>query len=191
MKLASAVAAALFLAAPSPAAMPEQPGSARWYPHNPAAIVRLECHEPDGGGAIGTGVKVGRHTYITAAHVVDGRQCYINGVPVLVTQSGGEKLDYAVFLGPENDVMIPATCDGYRAGQSYLARGYAFGGYAANAEPWIATRIPWGPLEMFSGFAAPGMSGGPVMDKRGRVIGIVNTRNPSMSLPLDHTPLCA
>lgn len=184
-----ALLAAFMLAAPSPIAVEIQPGSKSSYPHDPAAIVRLECHADD-GGAIGTAVKIGRHTYITAAHVVDGRECAINGAPATVTVTGVPGLDFAMLTGPASNVFLPITCKGFKFGRIYLARGYAFGGYALAAMPWLATAIPWGTLRMAIGDAHPGMSGGPLLDKRGRVVGIVNTRWPSMALPLSETGLC-
>lgn len=191
MKPLLALPIALLLAAPTIVAIPTaaDPGSPSEYPHDPAAIVRIECHSDTDSG-IGTAVKVGRYTYITAAHVADGRICTIGGQPVAVTVSGGEHRDFATLTGPASNVFLPISCKGFRFGRIYLARGYAGGGYALAAQPWLATSIPWGRRTILLGEAYPGMSGGPLIDRKGRVRGVVNTRLPSMALPLSETSLC-
>lgn len=168
-----------------------QPASARDYPHNPRTIVRVECHWP-GAGSIGTAVKIGPNTYITAAHVVDKGACKIGDAPVAVTWSGSPLIDFATLTGPSSDDFLPMSCKGFKAGQVYAARGYAHGGFDLALQPWLSTTIPWvkGGLSVFIGEAYPGMSGGPLLDRGGRVRGIVNTRMPSMSLSLKLTPVC-
>lgn len=171
------------------AAMPGHPGTKWEYPHAPAAIVRIECYgERDGG--IGTAFKVGLVTYVTAAHVVHGRKCTIGGEPVTVDIEGNDNRDFAVLTGPATSAMLPFSCKEFRLGRFYLARGYAGGGYELAALPWLATTIPWGSKAVLLGEAYAGMSGGPLIDRRGRVRGVVNTRLPSMALPLSETPLC-
>lgn len=187
MKALAAASAALLLAASNSA---PQLVSAD-YNHNPAAIVRIECRWAD-GGSIGTAVKIGRDSYITAAHVVDKGACQIGGAPIAVTWMGRPQIDFATLTGPASDTAMPVSCGGYRAGHIYAARGYAFGGHDLFLQPWLATTIPWANgLSVFLGEAYAGMSGGPLIDRQGRVRGIVNTRMPSMSLSLAVTPVCA
>jgi hypothetical protein len=177
MKCLFALASAAMLAAPSvPRAQP--------YAHDPEAIVKVSCN-----GGWGTAVKVGPSSYITAAHVIDAGGCKVDGFPITVTAINAFR-DYATFIGPTTNHVITPSCDGFRAGRIYVARGYA-GGFEANvAVPWLATELTDGGQALFLGDAIPGMSGGPLVDRKGRVVGIVNRRVASRSIPLELTPLC-
>lgn len=178
MKCFLALAGAAMLAAPSaPSSGP--------YNHDHAAIVRVTC-----SGGWGTAVKIGPSSYITAAHVVDAGGCSVDGAPITLT-SVDRGDDYATFIGPSSSHVIPLSCGGFKAGRIYLARGYA-AGFNANVQvPWLATEISDGGQRLMIGDAIPGMSGGPVLDRAGRLTGIVNQRVASRALSLTETPLCA
>lgn len=179
MKGLLALGCAFALAAPSPVPADEP------YSHDPAAIVKVEC---DGGW--GTAVKIGPSSYITAAHVIDAGGCKVGGAGITLT-AVDPSLDFAAFIGPNSNHVIPLSCDGYRAGKIYVARGYA-AGFGVNIRvPWLATELTDAGQALMIGDAIPGMSGGPLIDRKGRVTGIVNQRAASRSLPLDRTSLCA
>jgi hypothetical protein len=182
VKALLALCAAAFLAAPStPASAP--------YDHDPAAIVRVQCITQL-GTRTGSGVRIAPDTYITAAHVVvESGECSIAGVPITVTFSD-EPSDFAMFSGGAAGPTMPVHCGGFKAERVYLARGFAFGGNANFGMPWQATEITDNSLRLFIGDAIPGMSGGPVIDRKGRVAGIVNMRLASRGLPLSATKVC-
>lgn len=158
------------------------------YSHDEAAIVMVKCQKAR-GMASGTAFKVGRDSYITAAHVVAGGTCSIEGVPVAVT-SFDERRDYATFTGPASDVTIKARCDGFKSGRTYIARGFPGGQPFNMYTPWLATRSKLGGFNVFFGDGLPGMSGGPVIDESGSVVGIVNMRWPTRSMALRYTSFC-
>lgn len=158
------------------------------YPHNENAIVMVKCQKARGIGS-GTAFKVGHNSYITAAHVMAGGTCWVDGQPVTVT-SFDDRRDYATFTGPASDVTIKASCDGYRAGETYIARGFP-GGQPYNIyTPWMATKSMLGGFNILFGEGIPGMSGGPVIDESGAVIGLVNMRWPTRSMALRYTSFC-
>lgn len=182
MKLYVALAA-LLTAAPSPFA-----GD---FKHDEAAIVRVACQRPQ-GMITGTAFKVSEAGYITARHVIEGGNCVVAGQGVIVTSSD-EPNDYATFIGPASAATIPVHCGGFTAGQLYVARGYAGGGYANAYMPWLATPgfVPgFGQFRVFIGEVFGGMSGGPVIDGQGRAVGVVSKKNPTMATTLNLTGYC-
>jgi len=181
MKLALAGALAFVLSAPvSPAV------SIAHYPQ----VHRAICS--DGRGTV---FRIDADTFLTAEHVSDGG-CTVNGEPVEVTEAT-EELDFAILATAQKGHGLPISCEGFRPGQYYFAAGYAFGWplqrtvmVRAHAQKhYTGLTILFGP-ELFVG----GMSGGPVMDAKGRVVGIVNARNEeyhvSFSRELKDTSLC-
>ena len=177
MKALTTVAAAFLLAAPSaPSAKP--------YAHDEAAIVKVECE-----GGWGSAVKIGPSEYITAAHVVNAGGCTVDGVGITVTRVN-DLFDYATFTGPTNNHVIPVSCGGFDAGKIYVARGYPGGFPGLVRVPWLMTELTDQGQRLAIGDAIPGMSGGALIDRRGRVTGIVNRRVASRSLPLSATSAC-
>ena len=182
-RLWSTFAAALLLVGPASPAIPAQP-----YTHNWRAIVRVQCTVPD-GWIIGTADKISANRYITANHVIAKGQCTVAGEPITITERD-QDLDFAQFTGPSTPDFMPISCRGFKATKIYMARGYAGGGFALFELPWLASAVVQGSQQLFLGDAIPGMSGGPVIDKGGQIVGIVNQQLAARSLPLNKTSLC-
>lgn len=173
--------AALLTAAPS---LPQ--GT---YEHDEAAIVLVSCERPT-GRVTGTAFKVSETNYITANHVTTGGVCSVGGQRVTITFED-ERTDYATFVGPASPAVLRASCGGFRAGQTYVARGYPNGGTYNIFAPWQAMNARRGLFQVFSASdAIPGMSGGPVIDEWGTVRGVVSMRFPARSMPLKLTGYC-
>ena len=159
------------------------------FQHNEAAIVRLYCQRID-GAAWGTAFKITATQYITAHHVVENGTCFVAGQQVLI-HTLDKKHDYASFDGPRSDAVLAPSCDGFTTGNRYIARGYAGGRPYNVISPQTAFPMRIGGFQTFTGEEIQqGMSGGPVMDAKGRVAGIVNMRWPNRSMPLSSTGLC-
>lgn len=169
--------AALFVSAPvsAPTTGP--------YAHDEALIVPVICTQ-----AAGTAFKIGWNTYITAAHVSDNEGCTIGGQVVDVTRRDG-KTDFAELRGPSSPHSLPLSCAGFKPGRIYLARGWV-PGWGLMRLPWLATELTDAGQRVFVGDAIPGMSGGVVMDRRGRVVGIVSKRLATRATSLSDTSAC-
>lgn len=158
------------------------------YLHDEAAVVQVKCRKPNGITA-GSAFKVSRDTYITAAHVLMGGTCYVEGQLVQLTGLN-LKEDYASFRGPANDTVMAADCSGFRQGETYLARGFPGGSSYKIAAPWLATGFVQEGFNVFFGDAIPGMSGGPLIDERGVAVGLVAMHSPTRAMPLVRTGYC-
>lgn len=149
-------------------------------------VVQLVCEDRSG-----TAVKIDDDTYITAAHVAVGENCKVGGTAIVLTEIDTTR-DFAVFTGPASRISAKYTCRGFSSDEEYLAVGHAFGWKELTYQPVRASGfgVRGEPTQMFTGEVIPGMSGGPVYGKNGRVVGIVNMRWPARSLPLSETSVC-
>lgn len=153
------------------------------YPHDESLIVQVMC-----SASAGTAVKVGWNTYLSAAHVSDNEGCTIGGKPILVTRRDAEN-DFSILRGPASPLALPISCAGFRPGRVYLARGHVPGAWFM-ALPWLATELREGGQPVFVGEAIPGMSGGAVLDRKGRVVGVVSKRLAARATSLSETSVC-
>jgi S1-C subfamily serine protease len=155
------------------------------------------------GNRSGTVWRISGDRYITAHHVSGDLACNLDGRPIRTIMSD-ESRDFAVLstargVGREYEI----DCRGFVAGQLYRAVGWA-GGSDLLAMPVISTGQTWvgqiggepGRLRQFHhlrGGSYPGMSGGPIISREGKVVGIVNAGNSMgtvLSRPLSETALC-
>lgn len=175
MKLALLVATPLFASA-SPMDAPVEYG----------AIVKVEC-----GNARGTGFHLGGGRYVTADHVTRGRVCAIAGVPVAVVRTS-EPLDISELHGLPIPDALELNCRGVKAGRVYRSVGWGQMNYRLTL-PLIATRnrdADSAGLNVMVGTIERGMSGGPVIDAKGKVVALNNRHSPARVRALSDTWIC-
>lgn len=144
------------------------------------ATVRIETDS-----AIGSGVHIGHDFILTAAHVVDGSR-----EVTFTADNGGDtytadvqwinkSLDIALLKSRATNILESALllCSEPRIGTPIVSSGIPLGitfyqsGGQVGSKPFANSQ--WASLFMVAGPGAQGMSGGPVMDSHGRVIGII------------------
>jgi len=181
MKLA--LAGLLLAAVPAPVS-PAQP------PYHYPMVKQVICH-----GAKGTAFRLGLNV-VTAAHVTSRPGCRIEGDEVSAKDEYG--LDFALLSGLPIGKGMTIDCGGFVPGRWYHAVGYASGNPWQMTVTVLATyKTNNDGMRVMMGYPTfiPGMSGGPVMNEAGEVVGIVNAYWPgqpfSASRELKDTSLCA
>lgn len=137
----------------------------------------------DAGGARGTGFFIGADTVLTNVHVVDGRAAVT--VRLSTGQSLGARVerqmrsaDVAVLRTdqphPRRAALELGTIEGVRAGQEVIAIGAPLGLQSTATRGIVSAVRELNGIVLVQTDAAinPGNSGGPLLDRRGRVIGI-------------------
>ena len=185
-----ATACATALALLSPVLLSNAAAVTEDYTHRPLVHIVM-CTKGSG-----TAFRTGPTTMISVAHVTDNEGCKVAGQPFTVANDPG--LDFSVITTPvKRGGAFRINCDGFKVGEWYYAAGYAYG------RPWqqtvtlraIATDNGRG-LAVLHGYPTviPGMSGGPIMNAAGEVVGTVNRYTPwapfSFSQSLSETSVC-
>lgn len=186
LKLAALPLAALSLVSAT------EPGPADYMVFtNFPGVYRVDCLEGKG-----TAFRVGRHHFLSVAHVTAMSECTVEGHPITVTEQNGEK-DFSQFDADFAGPILRVSCEGYHAGEYVWSTGYAKGLPFQTAIALYTTYIKdSGGKRVFIGPYAviPGMSGGPVMNAHGEVVGTVNAYIPqtgiSFSRDLRDTSVC-
>jgi hypothetical protein len=145
---------------------------------------------------LGSAFRVGPTRFISVDHVTRNTGCTIDGQPFSAVAEDG--LDFSVVEIPTLRRLggLKINCGGFHRGDYVYASGYAYG------RPWQqmvilrATGQHDGNLAVLYGAPSviPGMSGGPVMNARGEVVGTINRYMPffpySFSQELKGTSVC-
>jgi S1-C subfamily serine protease len=173
-------------------ATPRTPNAVLAYENVGASIVLIEVKRED-GDSIGTGVIIDdQGSILTSNHVID------EATDISVTFFDGTKTDaFIISATPEQDIamlgsftlptmIFPATLGnprGSRIGDEVFVLGHPFGligsltagvisGFDRSFQP-SGSDIRLEGLIQFDAATNPGNSGGPLLDRNGRVIGIV------------------
>jgi hypothetical protein len=154
-------------------------------------VHRVDCVE-----GRGTAFRVGSTHWISVAHVASLHGCTVDGAPIAVTQLDYVR-DFARFDTKGSGNGLRVNCGGFVAGEWVWAIGHARGLpfqtamalYVTYAKMPDGKRILIGPATVI-----PGMSGGPLLDSSGAVVGTINAYIPgteiSLSRDLRDTSIC-
>ena len=139
------------------------------------AIALIEC-----GDYSGTAFWAGRDRIITAYHVAGERTCEIDGV-TLTRVRADAAADIAEYTGLPSRATVRVDCRAPRAGAVYWGVGWAFGSLRHTARLTATGDRDDGAREPIArgmvahhGAVYPGMSGGPVFDRQGRAVSMIN-----------------
>lgn len=157
---------------------------------NFSLVRRLYCGTPGlKNWGRGTAVVISENTLMTAAHVVVGTTCFDEATGARVSTFYRDDLHDIAFASIEGGTYtrwFKLSCEGYRGGREYSAIGYQFGRdlvetrltatFAFTSDTSTTNqddgqvRAPH--LRLLEGDIYKGMSGGPIVDEDGVVVGL-------------------
>lgn len=153
---------------------------------NFAPVRKIACTKGNG-----TGFMISDDIMITAQHVIQGssecHDAYTNEPLTPIYQSYEE--DFAVLRVPPMEKpkkKLKITCAGFTPGKVYYSIGFVGDLIVTRVRATdqidsakdYRTGTPFRQVRVLNGLVIPGMSGGPIIDPHGRVVGINNaTRN--------------
>ena len=162
----------------------------------PARNYYQQVHQVMCDRSRGTAVRISEDTYLSVHHVSVNKGCRINGEMIRVVEESPE-LDFSILHTSRTGRGMKISCEGIRPGSWVFAVGYANGWPIQRMTMHLAT-----PHKSNSGFVVllghdtviPGMSGGPVLNAKGEIVGMVNAYNRvfgmSFSRDLKDTSVC-
>lgn len=161
------------------------------------------------GGQTGSAFYIDETTIVTANHVAENNTCVDRGstnnrsreIEVIARDSTG---DVAVLRGPRvsRDRAYTINCDGFIPGERYYGAGYVQDGSQYRSVPMTARNEAYRvdldgqtTLGSLDGSVQQGMSGGPIVNDRGEVVGIITAQprdntNITLSQEMRDTRFC-
>jgi hypothetical protein len=155
-------------------------------------VHKLGCDEGSG-----TAFRTGLNHWISVAHVTALHNCMVDGNKIAVTEQDRAR-DFSRF-DTQNSVPngFRVNCHGFIPGQWYWSVGHALGKPFQTAIALYATyaKAPDGKRVLLGEYdVIPGMSGRPIINSAGEVVGTVNAFIPgtpiSLSRELKSTSIC-
>jgi hypothetical protein len=145
----------------------------------------------------GTAFRIGGNRFLSVAHVTIHSGCAIDGHPIKVIEND-TKLDFSIIeAGPKRIGGFKINCGGFQTSQWYWSNGFALGlSYQTTVALYSTAYDDNTGKRIFIGrhMVIPGMSGGPVLNPAGEVVGLVNAYHPlfglSFSRALKDTSVC-
>ena len=133
--------------------------------------------------------------WISVAHVTNQLGCAIDGTPIGAAREGTLDFSRVDYAGKGRGFKV--NCDGFKAGTYVWAIGFA-GGYSwqTMTRHLVTYKDSGDGLRLLLGAPTviPGMSGGPVLNEAGEVVGVVNAYSlgfpVSFSRALRDTSVC-
>lgn len=157
-------------------------------------VEKLTCNR-----GTGTGFKISDGRWLSVDHVTSIGGCTMDGKPITVTYADPHG-DFSVFtVADRRRGGIAVNCGGFADAKWYHGIGHGGGLITPQAKAVRYSALftlfgskRWGVLE--ANRFVPGMSGGPVLDQTGRVVGTVNAygllERISFSRELKDTVIC-
>jgi len=168
-----------------------------------SSVVRISC-----GHLSGTAEVISRDIVLTAYHVVrqsveEGVACGIGQVPATPIYTN-KALDFAIMSTTTgNSARYAVDCKGFKVGSEYFAIGYPIDQFVVTrliaTDKFSSSEVhdgeqPLTGLRLLNGSVYHGMSGGPIVDKHGILVGTVVATNDdytqAASRELKDTVLC-
>lgn len=153
----------------------------------------------------GTAWLVAKDTYATAYHVTEKMFCTIDGV-VIKRKLDEPDIDFTLISAPSYAAKpLQFSCEGFAEDKVYWGIGFpsdqmvvsrliGTGQYASASSPSVMDKPSFLGMQYLTGYIFHGMSGGPIIDNAGVVVGINSaTADPyvyGLSRELSDTSLC-
>lgn len=177
----------------------------------PAYVIKLHClNTLTSKESVGTAFYIGNRVFLTAYHVMNEDRICVDSASLtrmeLVKTDEANDLSVITFRSNQKimDDGFKVNCKGFKKGQVYLTMGYAGGQVfiinklvdtgKVTKKDLVINDTNMGGMRELDGLLVQGMSGGPVVDLDGKVVGINNVTgyfgSKTYSYELKNTSIC-